>query len=115
MTINWLRCDKELPCDDEKVLIIYDNEIQTAIFEKGITEEERGKMEKGEIPNTVEYGWCLSQGLVSNKRSDIIKSCDKFGNNLVPYCWNVGGHRLFGQEVDYWAHFPNIKKYKKEN
>lgn len=80
MTINWLSCDKELPCDDD------DNEIKTATFEKGITAEEREKMERGEIPNTIEYGWCLSQGLFSNKRSDIIKSCDKFGNNLVPYC-----------------------------
>lgn len=110
MIIVWLNCDDELPNNNEKVLVVYYNDIKTAIFEKGISLEEREKMKKGEILDTVEWGWCLSQGYISNKRSDIIKSCDEFGNNTNPYCWRIDGHSIFGKNIKYWAHIPNIKE-----
>lgn len=110
MDIMWFNSDEELPYDNERVLIVYGNDILTAFFEKGISAEEREKMSTGELPDYVESGWCQSRGYISNKRSDIIKSCDVFGNNIKPYCWRICGHAIFGQDIKYWAHFPNIKE-----
>lgn len=115
MVIDWLSCDKELPCDREKVLIIHNYEIKTATFEKGITVEEREKMIKGEIPNPVKREDLFLDERIIFRRSDIIKGGDVHDNNLVPYCWYLEGHKLFGQKVDFWAHFPDIEEFKKPN
>lgn len=110
MVVVWLNSDKELPSDNEKVLVVYGDEIKTAIFEKGISAEEREKMKNGEMPDFTEGGWCLSEGYKLYKRSTIIKGCDEDGNNLRPYCWRIDGHTVFGQNIKYWAFFPDIKK-----
>lgn len=108
--ITWINSENELPKNNEKVLVIYSKEIKTAIFEKGISAEEREKMKNGEMPDFTEGGWCLSEGYKLYKRSAIIKSCDEFGNNMMPYCWRIDGHTVFGQNIKYWAFFPDIKK-----
>lgn len=43
MVVVWLNSDKELPSDNEKVLVVYGDEIKTATFEKGISVEEHDK------------------------------------------------------------------------
>ena len=110
MVVVWLNSNEELPSDNEKILVIYDNKIKTATFEKGISIEEREKMSTGELLDTIEWGWCQSKGYFYNKRSNIIKPCDEQWNNLVPYCWRINGHTIFGQNIKYWAKFPNIKE-----
>ena len=113
--IIWFDCNKKLPNDNEKVLVIYSKEIKTAIFEKGISAEEREKMKNGEMPDFTECGWCLSEGYKLYKRSTIIKGCDEFGNNVKPYCWHIDGHLAFGQDIKYWASLPNIDKINIES
>lgn len=114
MVVVWLNSDKELPSDNEKVLVVYGDEIKTATFEKGISVEEREKMKNGEMPDFTECGWCLSEGYKLHKRSTIIKGCDEFGNNLVPYCWRIGGNTIFGQNVKYWARFPDFDELQEK-
>lgn len=109
MTIVWFDCNKELPYDDEKVLIVYDGEIKTARFEQGLSINDRIKMGKGKLFDPFEWGWRNNTGYMQCRRSEIIKSCDEWGNNLVPYCWDVDGNSIFGQRVKHWARFPNIE------
>ena len=72
-------------------------------------------MKKGKLPDPVEWGWCLSDGHMPHKRSTTIKRSDEHGNNLVPYCWVIDGHTVFGQDIKYWAHFPNINEKGDKN
>ena len=75
-------------------------------FKKGISKEDRKKMERGiiEDPKIPSY---ISEHLIYTTRSSIYKSCDEEGNNLVPYNWEeFGPSAYFGQEVDTWARLP---------
>ena len=47
----------------------------------------------------------------------IIKSCDVWGNNLVPYSWReCNGNEIFGQKILYWMPLPPppIPDYEKK-
>ena len=65
---------------------------------KGLTEDDRLKMEKGELPNPLIKGWNLSEGTL-------------FGNNEKPYYWGTFGlDSFFGQSITHWCEIPEIEK-----
>lgn len=70
---------------------------------RGISIEEREKMKKGELPQTLEKGWCLSEGWSETERSRVYKAEDEDGNNQVPYNWQMfGPDSFFGQTITHW-------------
>ena len=70
---------------------------------RGISIEEREKMKNGELPQTLEKGWCLSQGYSETERSQVYKAEDEEGNNRVPYNWQMfGPDSFFGQTITHW-------------
>ena len=108
---EWISVKERLP-EEGKYVIVWVGSAQVARIEKGITEEERQKMKNGEIEDRIEYGWSQSTGFMPLKRSDLYKSCDVFGNNLVPYCWKANGGPMewFGQNVTHWMPLPEPPK-----
>ena len=106
-TIDVFSVSERLP-DEGKYVLIWCGKWQVARIEKGISEEERASMKRGEIPDPEEYRWSGNTGLIKCKRSDLYKECDVFGNNLVPYHWyaNGGPMNWFGQDVSHWGYLP---------
>jgi hypothetical protein len=104
---GWISVEDELP-EENKYVLIWVGEVQVARIEKGITEEDRDKMRKGEIEDKIECGWSLPTGTMPSKRSEIYKECDVRWNNLVPYCWKANGGPMswFGQDVTHWRPLP---------
>lgn len=111
--IDWISVKDKLPENNQRVLI-WNGGADVATFKRGIGEEEREKMKKGEIPDWEEEGWCGTMGYITRKRSVIYKSYDEWANNLVSYGWDVGQTVLFGQNVDYWAYINAPKKLEVE-
>lgn len=109
--IEWISVDELLPYLDERVLI-WNGGVDVATFRKGITEEEREKMKRGELIDYEEEGWCATLGYTNFKRSSIRKPYDEWANNLVPYGWDVGTVVLNGQKVTHWAYFNTPEQYK---
>lgn len=101
---EWIPCSERLPEENEYVMI-WCGECQIARIEKGISEEQRKAMKRGELDDPCETGWTLSSGYFTLKRSESYKACDEQGNNRVPYCWyaNGGPMRWFGQDVTHWS------------
>lgn len=110
---EWISVEERLPEENEVVLIWVGN-VQVARIVKGITEEEREKMKSGELPNPIEICWSLSTGCVEMRRNEQYRSCDVFGNNLVPYSWKAAGGPMewFGQNVSHWMPLPEPPKMK---
>lgn len=108
---EWISVDDRLPEENEYVMI-WCGECQIARIEKGISEEQRNAMKRGELDDPYETGWTLSSGYFTLKRSQSYKACDEQGNNRVPYCWyaNGGPMKWFGQEVTHWAYLPQPPK-----
>ena len=108
---EWISVDDRLPEENEYVMI-WCGECQIARIEKGISEEQRNAMKRGELDDPCETGWTLSSGYFTLKRSQSYKACDEQGNNRVPYCWyaNGGPMKWFGQEVTHWAYLPQPPK-----
>ena len=108
---EWISVAERLPEENEYVMI-WCGECQIARIEKGISEEQRKAMKRGELDDPCETGWTLSSGYFTLKRSQSYKACDEQGNNRVPYCWyaNGGPMKWFGQEVTYWAYLPQPPK-----
>ena len=108
---EWIPVDDRLPEENEYVMI-WCGECQIARIEKGISEEQRNAMKRGELDDPYETGWTLSSGYFTLKRSQSYKACDEQGNNRVPYCWyaNGGPMKWFGQEVTHWAYLPHPPK-----
>ena len=108
---EWISVDDRLPEENEYVMI-WCGECQIARIEKGISEEQRKAMKRGELDDPYETGWTLSSGYFTLKRSQSYKACDEQGNNRVPYCWyaNGGPMKWFGQEVTHWAYLPQPPK-----
>lgn len=75
---------------------------------RGISEVDREKMKRGEIPDPEERSWVGERyTALVNKRSNTYKSGDEHGNNHRPYSWeSFGPGGYFGQEVDYWMEIP---------
>ena len=108
---EWISVKDRLPEENEYVMI-WCGECQIARIEKGISEEQRNAMKRGELDDPCETGWTLSSGYVTLKRSQSYKACDEQGNKRVPYCWyaNGGPMKWFGQEVTHWAYLPQPPK-----
>lgn len=108
---RWIPVTERLPEENEYVMI-WCGECQIARIEKGISEEQRKAMKRGELDDPCETGWTLSSGYFTLKRSQSYKACDEQGNNRVPYCWyaNGGPMKWFGQEVTHWAYLPQPPK-----
>jgi hypothetical protein len=110
---EWISVDERLPEENEYVMI-WCGKCQIARIEKGISEEKRKAMKRGELDDPCETGWTLSSGYFTLKRSQSYKACDEQGNNRVPYCWyaNGGPMQWFGQDVTHWAYLPKPPKMK---
>lgn len=100
---QWIPVSERLP-ENGEVVQIWCGEHQIARFNRGISAAERESMKRGEMENPEEFGWSLSTGYIRNKRSDVIKSCDEWGNNTVPYNWEstCGPMKWLGQNVTHW-------------
>ena len=108
---EWISVDDRLPNENQYVMI-WCGECQIARIEKGISEEQRKAMRRGELDDPCETGWTSSSGYFTLKRSQSYKACDEQGNNQVPYCWyaNGGSKKWFGQEVTHWAYLSQPPK-----
>ena len=110
---KWISVDERLPDEGEYVLI-FAASIHVARIEKGITEEQRAKMKNGELPDPEEMCFTGIEGFRMVRRSNLYRSADVFGNNLVPYCWKAHGGPMewFGQRVSHWMPLPEAPKMK---
>lgn len=104
---EWISVEDRLP-EENVAVLIWSGSISIAKLEKGITKAEREAMKRGEIDDPESEGWNLYDGWFWIKRSDSIRACDEWGNNLKPYCWEVigGVGQYFGQDVKYWMPLP---------
>lgn len=100
--MNWINTKDKLPEEGKYVLARHnrgnwvdstDQENVNCIVVKlvrGISIEEREKMKKGELPQTLE-------------RSQVYKAEDEYGNNIMPYNWQMfGPDSFFGQTITHW-------------
>ena len=70
---------------------------KVAKFVKGISLEERRKLENSDNP-------------VDRERARWFTSADEFGNNRRPYYFDTfGPDSYFGQEVDIWCELPVVE------
>lgn len=108
---RWIPMSERLP-ENGEVVQIWCGQHQIARFNRGISAEERENMKRGEMGNPEELGWSFSTGYIRNKRSDVIKSCDEWGNNTVPYNWEstCGPMKWFGQNITHWMPLPEPPK-----
>lgn len=106
---EWISVEDRLP-EEGKYVLVFSDSIQVARIEKGITEEQREKMKNGELPDLEEPCFAGNIGFRMLRRSNLYRSADVFGNNLVPYCWRVRGApaELFGQRVSHWMPLPEL-------
>lgn len=102
--IKWILCEDDLPSENTEVLTYGGYGYNIAKLQKGISKEDRKKMQKGEVEDPQLYGWNLSNGYFKYKRSESYPSCDEYFNNLKPYNWKLkNGNELFGQDVKAWS------------
>lgn len=109
--MQWINTKDKLPQDNEIVIICIGKEVHLVHFCRGISSEEREKMDKGELPNPVETIWRNSEGYIETVRSKTFKFCDEWLNNEVPYAWiSLDGIRQWcGQDVTYWLPLPALE------
>lgn len=113
--MNWISTKDKLPEEGKYVLARHNmdtwndstdqDNVNCVVVKlvKGISKEERELMKKGELSQTLERGWCLSDGWSNTERSRVYKSEDEEGNNLVPYNWQMfGPDSFFGQTITHW-------------
>lgn len=106
----WIKTEKKLPKDGEWVLAKWGRETIAVKFIKGISKEDRAKMESGEIENPEITQTCPFCGATTtNKRSELLCAGDEGAENLhsenkMPYCWKSRKHHfnINGQEISEW-------------
>lgn len=105
---KWIPTRTQLPREGVPVLI-WDGGCHVAKIRRGISEETRAAMRRGEMSNPVSDYWSASSGNVRLRRSEMYTSADVWGNNLVPYCWDEvsGPHHWHGQDVKFWMPLPS--------
>ncbi len=111
---DWISVKDHLPDDGQKVRIWANGE-HIATFRKGLSEEDRRRMKSGEMDDPDEWVWSASTGYVAIRRSDLYRAADVWGNNIVPYAWEVEGHMMEGQYVTHWAHTSEPPKEEKRS
>lgn len=106
---DWISVKDRLPDEGVPVLIFLGSRIEIAKIEIGISENERQKMKSGELPDRETFGYIPGRGVFTIKRSDEIKGCDEWGNNLVPYKWYAqsGPMEWWGQNISHWMPLPD--------
>ena len=102
---QWIPCSERLPKENVYVLV-WCGEVKIARIIHGISKEQRIKMQEGTIDDPVSDGWNLSNGYFQVKRSETYRTCDEYGNNKVPYCWDCIYGEMFGQDVKAWMPLP---------
>ena len=102
---RWIPCSERLPKENVYVLV-WCGEVKIARIIRGISKEQRAKMQEGAIDDPVSYGWNLSNGYFEVKRSESYRTCDEYCNNKVPYCWDCIYGEMFGQDVKAWMPLP---------
>ena len=110
---EWISVDERLPEENVYVLIAVGNSIQVARIIKGISEEKREKMKNGELPDPEESCFAADK-IITLRRSQLYRSGDVWGNNLVPYYWKANGGPMewFGQNITHWMPLPEPPKMK---
>lgn len=77
---------------------------------RGISQEEREKMRRGEIDDPVRLDWSFVGELprqYESRRSEVHEAADEWGNNHKPYNWQTQGRgQLYGQSVEWWMPLP---------
>ena len=106
---RWIPCSERLPKENVYVLV-WCGEVKIARIIHGISKEQRIKMQEGTIDDPVSDGWNLSNGYFQVKRSETYRTCDEYGNNKVPYCWDCIYGEMFGQDVKAWMPLPEPYK-----
>lgn len=94
---EWIKCSDLLPPEGAYVVGHYNGgnhidsgdqfgcECNVVRIVRGISMSERTLLRDGDF-RKIEY-----------------KSCDEYGNNRVPYCWDTfGPASYFGQDIDMW-------------
>ena len=110
---QWIPCSERLPKENVYVLV-WCGEVRIARIIRGISKEQRIKMQEGTIDDPVSYGWNLSNGYFKVKRSESYRTCDENGNNKAPYCWDCIYGEMFGQDVKAWMPLPAPYQEDKE-
>lgn len=110
---EWISVEERLPEENVYVLIAVENSIQVARIIKGISEEKREKMKNGELPDSEETCFAADK-IITLRRSQLYRSGDVWGNNLVPYYWKANGGPMewFGQNITHWMPLPEPPKMK---
>lgn len=121
--MSWINTKDRLPEEGKYVIAKHNRgtwrdsddqeNVNTVVVKliKGITESDRVLMREGKMDNPESAGWRPSEGRTYTKRSEIYRSEDVQGNNLVPYCWDsFGPDKFFGQTITHWMPIPLIKK-----
>ena len=118
---NWISVDDCLPPIREYVLARhnrgtwYDSDDQDNVncvvvkLVKGITEEEREQMKRGEIDDP-KIATTISGKPWPSPRSSLYGPEDQHGNNRKPYYWSqFGPDQFFGQSITHWMLIPKLK------
>lgn len=102
---GWIPCSEKLP-EENVYVLVWCGEVKIARIIRGISKEQRAKMQEGVIDDPVSWGWNLSNGYFEVKRSESYRTCDEYCNNKVPYCWDCIYGEMFGQDVKAWMPLP---------
>lgn len=102
---QWIPCSERLP-EENVYVLVWCGEVKIARIIRGISKEQRVKMQEGAIDDPVSWGWNLSNGYFEVKRSESYRTCDEYCNNKVPYCWDCIYGEMFGQDVKAWMPLP---------
>lgn len=103
---QWIPCSERLP-EENVYVLVWCGEVKIARIIRGISKEQRVKMQEGAIDDPVSWGWNFSNGYFEVKRSESYRTCDEYCNNKVPYCWDCIYGEIFGQNVKAWMPLPS--------
>ena len=105
----WISTAAMLPPEGQE-LLVWTGTPHIAKRVRGISQEEREKMRRGEIDDPVRLDWSFVGELprqYESRRSEVHEAADEWGNNHKPYNWQTQGRgQLYGQSVEWWMPLP---------
>ena len=104
----WIPVAQRLPQDGERVLV-YNGSYEIAVFNRGVSQEERERMRTGLSPDREEVVMCATE-VRAVRRSDRYTPYDEGFGNTVPYAWKAVGGWIAGQDVTHWMPLPDKPK-----